>query len=58
MYSLRNISKVSICNLISYLFLTVFICGLARDLIFEIYDLDLDTEMYFGSRLFWRINIC
>lgn len=50
---LRSFSKVSIFNLLSTLLVLIFIFGFVRDLIFEIYDLDLDGELYFGSRLFY-----
>ena len=49
---LRNFKKVSIYDLITTFLLLLFVFGFARDLITNVYDLDLDGELYFGSRLF------
>lgn len=45
------ISKINIFRILCILFLTIFFFGFVRDLTIPIYDWDLDTEMYFGSRL-------
>ena len=45
------IAKINIFRILCILFLTIFFFGFVRDLTIPIYDWDLDTEMYFGSRL-------